>query len=193
MVNPKKFFTFREGGTAYTLQQGSNSFGQYLSVTKLKVGGLRRTIIVPAGKLQQGWKTFGIELRRRLEPSQYALGGLKFVPHKSKQIPMYHAARSFVEAVKAPMQARSKPAQQPFIKEKVKDGVVEKIMEFSRENDTQAGSFSPAAMGDGEGGEGVINGKNILEAKIPEGNNISIPFKFNSNSKNVVFGKVLDF
>ena len=48
-------------------------------------------------------------------------------------------------------------------------------------------------MGDGEGGEGVINGKNILEAKIPEGNNIGIPFKFNSNSKNVVFGKVLDF
>ena len=100
-VNLKKFFTFREGGTAYTLQQGSNSFGQYLSVTELKVGELRRTIIVPAGKLQQGWKTFGIELRRRLEPSQYVLGGLNFLPYKSKQSPRYCAAMSFVEAVKA--------------------------------------------------------------------------------------------
>ena len=26
-VNPKQFFTFREGDTAYTLQRGSNSFG----------------------------------------------------------------------------------------------------------------------------------------------------------------------
>nr|POE65756.1 hypothetical protein CFP56_45881 [Quercus suber]POF23559.1 hypothetical protein CFP56_50154 [Quercus suber] len=145
-VNPKQFFTFREGGTAYTFQGGSNSFGQYLSVTELKVDGLRRTIIIPAGKFQQGWKTFGIELRRRLEPSQYALGGLKFVPYKSKQIPKYHAARSFVEAVKAPMQARLKPAQQPFIKEKAKDGVVEKIMELPRDNDTGR-KFSPGSHG----------------------------------------------
>ena len=63
-VNPKQFFTLREGDTAYTLQRGSNSFGQYLSVTKLKVGELWRTIIIPARKLQQGWRTFGIELRR---------------------------------------------------------------------------------------------------------------------------------
>ena len=27
-VNPKQFFTLREGDTAYTLQRGSNSFGQ---------------------------------------------------------------------------------------------------------------------------------------------------------------------
>ena len=49
-VNPKQFFTFRDGDTAYTLQQGSNSFGQYLSVIELKVGGLRRTIIILASK-----------------------------------------------------------------------------------------------------------------------------------------------
>ena len=81
-VIPKQFFTLKEGNTAYTLQQGSNSFGQYLSITELKVGGLLRSIIIPAEKLQQGWKAFGIELRRMLEPSQYALGGLKFVPYK---------------------------------------------------------------------------------------------------------------
>ena len=39
-----------------------------------------------------------------------------------------------MEAVKAPVQARLKPAQQPFIKEKVKDGVVENIMELPRDN-----------------------------------------------------------
>ena len=82
-VNPKQFFTFREGDTAYTLQRGTNSFRQYLLVTELKVSGLRRTIIIPAKKLQ-GWRTFGIELRRILEPSRYALGGLNFVPYKPK-------------------------------------------------------------------------------------------------------------
>ena len=82
-VNPKQFFTFREGDTAYTLQRGTNSFRQYLLVTELKVSGLQRTIIIPAKKLQ-GWRTFGIELRRILEPSRYALGGLNFVPYKPK-------------------------------------------------------------------------------------------------------------
>ena len=52
-VNPKQFFTFREGDTAYMLQRGSNLFGQYLLVTKLKVGGLQRNIIIPVGKFQQ--------------------------------------------------------------------------------------------------------------------------------------------
>ena len=36
-ANPKHFFTIREGDSAYTLQRGSNSFGQYLTVTELKV------------------------------------------------------------------------------------------------------------------------------------------------------------
>ena len=32
-VNPKHFFTLREGDIAYTVQQGSNLFGLYLLVT----------------------------------------------------------------------------------------------------------------------------------------------------------------
>ena len=43
-----------------------------------------------------------------------------------------------------------------------------------------------------EGGGGGINGKNNIEAKISEGNNIRFPLKFNSNSKNPDFGKVCD-
>ena len=59
-----------------------------------------------------------------------------------------------MEAVKAPVQARSKLAQQPFIKEKAKDGVMGKRMEFSKNNSrTQvAENFLPSAVGDGEGG-----------------------------------------
>ena len=110
-VNPKHFFTFRDGDTAYTLQRGSNSFRQYLSMTELKVGGLRGSIIIPAGKSQGGWRTFGIELRRILEPSQYAVGGLNFLPYKYKQVPKNCTAKSYVEAVKAPIQARLKPIQ----------------------------------------------------------------------------------
>ena len=71
-INPKQFFTLREGDTAYTLQQGSNSFGQFLLVSELKVGGHRRSVIIPGGKPQNGWKVFGLELRKMLEPGQYA-------------------------------------------------------------------------------------------------------------------------
>ena len=56
-------------------------------------------------------------------------------------------------------------------------------------SETQAGSFPQAAVGGGEGG---INGKNIIEEKIPKGNKLSIPLKFNSNSKIVEFGKLCD-
>ena len=82
-VNPKQFFTLREGDTAYTLQRGSNSFGQFLLVTELKTGGLQRSVIIPEGKEKYGWKVFGLELRKMLEPNQYAFGGsgqVKFIP-----------------------------------------------------------------------------------------------------------------
>ena len=149
-VSPKQFFTFREGDIAYTMQRGFNSYGHYLSVTELKVGGLRRTIIIPAGKLQQGWRTFGIELRRLLEPSQYALGGSKFVPFRFKQTPKYQPARSYVEAVKVPVQARLKQVQQPLRKEIVQAGTVMNSVEFPSDysctqvavSGTQAGSCS---------------------------------------------------
>ena len=40
-ANSKQFFTFRDGDVAYTLQQSTNSFGQFLLLTELKVGGSR--------------------------------------------------------------------------------------------------------------------------------------------------------
>ena len=53
-INPKQFFTLREGDTAYTLQRESNSFGQFFLVSKLKVGGHRRFVIFLGGKAQNG-------------------------------------------------------------------------------------------------------------------------------------------
>ena len=49
----------------------------------LKVGGSRRSIIIPTGKEKNGWRAFGLELRKMLNPSQYAVGGTglpKFIP-----------------------------------------------------------------------------------------------------------------
>ncbi|XP_065616425.1 uncharacterized protein LOC112009713 [Quercus suber] len=190
-VSLKQFFTFRDGDTAYTLQRGSNSFGHYLSMTELKVGGLRQTIIIPAGKLQQGWRTFGIELRRLLEPSQYAVGALKFVPYKPKQIPKYQPARTYVEAVKAPVQARLKHVQA---------GMVKNVEEIPCDNsqaqvvvsEIQVGSFPQVAVDGGEGGEGGINGRNKFKEKISGGNKFKIPLKTNLNSNMVEFGKLSD-
>ena len=62
------------------------------------------------------------------------LGGLKFVQYRSKQIPKCHPAKSYVEATKAPVQARLKHVQQPLIKEKVKAGIVKNIVELSSDN-----------------------------------------------------------
>ena len=44
-------------------------------MSELKVGGRQRSVIIPGGKAQNGWKVFGLELRKMLEPNQYALGG----------------------------------------------------------------------------------------------------------------------
>ena len=74
-INPKQFFTLKEGDTAYTLQRGSNSFGQFLLASELKIGGHRRSVIIPCGKAQNCWKVFGLELRKMLEPDQFALHG----------------------------------------------------------------------------------------------------------------------
>ena len=86
-ISCKQFFTFRDGDIAYTFQWSSNSFGNFLFLTELKVGGSRRFVMIPEGRAKNGWKTFGLELRKMLEPNQYAVGGsglTKFVaqPHR---------------------------------------------------------------------------------------------------------------
>lgn len=73
-VSSKRFFTIRDRDIAYTLQRSSNSFGQYLLLTELKVGGFRRFVIIPKGNAKNGRRVFGLGIRKMLEPNQYAMG-----------------------------------------------------------------------------------------------------------------------
>ena len=101
-VGSKQFFTFRDGDIAYTLQRSTNSFGQFLLLTELKAGRSRRSIIIPEGKEKNGWRAFGLELRKLLFPAQYVVGGTgppKFFPQVHRHYLEAHNSRTFAEAV----------------------------------------------------------------------------------------------
>ena len=86
-INPKYFYSFKEGDLAYTLQRSSNSFGLFLLLIELKVGRSRRSIIIPVGKAKNGWRVFGLELRKMWKPENYVNGGTgqsKFVAQLHK-------------------------------------------------------------------------------------------------------------
>ena len=76
-ISPKHFYTFRESDLAYTLQPSSNSFGLFLLLTELKVGRSRRSIIIPVGRAKNGWRVFGLELRKILKPENYVNGATR--------------------------------------------------------------------------------------------------------------------
>ena len=100
--NSKQFFTFREGGTAFTLQWSSNSSGQFLLLTELKAGGPRRSLIIPEGKDRNGWRAFGLELRKLLNPSHYAEVGKglpKFIPQVRRHNLEAQYSRTFADVV----------------------------------------------------------------------------------------------
>ena len=100
-ASSKQFFTFRDGNTAFTLQRSTNSFGQFLLLIELKVGGSRRSIIILEGKDIYGWRAFGLELRKMLNPSQYAVGGIghpKFIPQVLRHNLEAQNSRTFAEA-----------------------------------------------------------------------------------------------
>ena len=100
--NSKQFFTFRDGDIAYTLQRSTNSFGQFFLSTELKVGRSRRSIIIPEGKEKNGWRVFGLELRKMLNPSQYAggTGHPKIFPQVHRHNLEAQNSRTFADAVK---------------------------------------------------------------------------------------------
>ena len=100
-ASSKQFFSFREDDSAFTLQWRTNSFGQFLLLTELKVGGSRRSIIIPEGKEKYGWRAFGLELRKMLNHSQYAVGSghPKFIPQVLRHNLEAQNSRTFAEAV----------------------------------------------------------------------------------------------
>ena len=116
--SPKCFYSFREGDLAYSLQRCSNSFGLFLLLTELKVGGSRRSIIIPVGKAKNGWRIFGLELRKMLEPENYVNGGtglLKFVAQPHKVNSGVQPFKSFVDTVcghEVQVRGRNQPEKQ---------------------------------------------------------------------------------
>ena len=78
-------------------------------MSELKVGGYKRSVIIPRGKAQNGWKVFGLELRKMLDPDQFALGGsgqAKFVSLQQRRMLRPHPYWSFVEILKGQVQPR---------------------------------------------------------------------------------------
>ena len=115
-VSPKYFYTFREGDLAYTLQRSFNSFGLFLLLTEFKVGGSRRSIVIPVGRAKHGWRVFGLELRKILEPKNYVNGGpwqLKFVAQLHKNRSGVQPFKSFADTV-CGHQVRVRGKNQPY-------------------------------------------------------------------------------
>ena len=102
-ISPKHFYTFREGDVAYTLQRTSNSFGLFLLLTELKVGGSMRSIIIPEGRAKNGWRVFGLELRKMMEHENYVDGGSgqsKFVAQLFKDKSGVQPSKTFADTVR---------------------------------------------------------------------------------------------
>ena len=85
-------------------------------LTELKAVGSRRSIILPEGRERNGWRAFGLELRKVLNPSQYAVGenGPKFIPQVQRFNLEAHHSRTFAEVVQGfhgRTEDRKKPKQ----------------------------------------------------------------------------------
>ena len=99
--------------------------------------------------------------------------------------------------VKSLVQARVKHSQQPIIREKDKDRIVEKKVDPPRDKnctqvvvfEAQVGKSSLTVVGGVEGRDRDTKWNNKFEVKIQEGNKHKFPLRFNLNSKNVVVGK----
>ena len=84
-------------------------------LTELKTGGSRRSIIIPEGKERYGWRAFGLELRKVLNPSHYTVGenGPKFIP-QVRRFNLEAHSRTFAEVVQGfhgRVEDRKKPMQ----------------------------------------------------------------------------------
>ena len=190
----KQFFTFRDGDIAYTLQRSTNSFGQFFLLTELKVGGSRRLIIIPEGKEKNGWRAFGPELRKMLNPSQYAagIGHPKFFPQVHRHNVEAQNSRTFVDAVKG-YHGRVEDRQQL---KQLGTTVEGKMTQFGEEKMVVNPRFTGAKEGGGDFPVGkpekmreqCIN----VESEFGEQNPEEIRICFPSNSKAIEHGKKCD-
>ena len=204
-ISSKQFCTFRDGDIAYTLQQSSYSFSNFLFLIELKVGGFRRSVIIPEGRAKNGWRTFGFELRKMLEPNQYAVGGsglIKFVAQPHRCNSEIQNTRTFAETVQGHhvQVMDSKHPEQLCIKDKGKTqlGEERKVMPKSDPAKVVMSGKLVAkifliAVGGGSVKSRSINVDINLGETIPVGNKKRFPLRFNSNSNNSDYGMGSDF
>ena len=72
-------------------------------MTEFKVGGSRRSIIILVGRAKNGWRVFGLVLRKLLEPENYVDGGIgqsKFVAQLRKDNSGFQPFKSFADTVR---------------------------------------------------------------------------------------------
>ncbi|KAL0013503.1 hypothetical protein SO802_000572 [Lithocarpus litseifolius] len=173
-ASPKLFFSLRDNNSAYTLQCSTNSFGQFLLLTELKVGGYRRSVIIPVGKDKNGWRVFGLELRKLLNPSHYAEVGMG-LPTFSPQVlrPSMEAQnhRTYAEVVQASYgMARKLPKQLvSTAKEKM---VVKQGLTGTKVGGLLVGKPAKLVVGGGDRRQMCINEK----SEVGEQNQVGIRF-----------------
>ncbi|KAK7827549.1 hypothetical protein CFP56_031150 [Quercus suber] len=202
--SPKYFYTFREGDLAYTLQWSSNSFGLFLLLTELKVGGARRSILISEGKAKNGWRVFGLGLRKMLEPENYVHDGsghLRFVAQPLRDNSRVLPFKTFADTVRGHQVQVSGRNQQKLLNTHDKgkwllgDNRGEKQNSVSvqrRLSATPVSTPGPTTLGGRVVGYRSINGKSDLGETNPVGNNRRFPWKFKSSLNVSVFGKERD-
>ena len=134
-ISPKHFYSFREGDLAYTLQRCSNSFGLFLLLTEFKVCGFRRSIIIPVDRAKNGWRVFGLELRKLLELENYVHGGIgqsKFVAQLRKDNSGFQPFKSFADTLhghQVQVRGRNQPKKQnPVLKQRILSKVLVSLL-----------------------------------------------------------------
>ena len=107
----------------------------------------RRSIIIPEGKERYGWRAFGLELRKVLNPSQYAVGenGPKFIPQVWRFNLEAHHSRTFAEVVQG-FHGRTEDRKKPkplrvSVKGKIPHKGEEKMGENLRITGAKVGDF----------------------------------------------------
>nr|XP_023883457.1 uncharacterized protein LOC111995759 [Quercus suber] len=195
-ANSKQFFTFRDSDIAFTLYRSTNFSGQFLLLTELKVGGSRRSIIISEGKEKCGWRAFGLELRKLLYPSQYAVGGTghhKFIPQVHRHYSEVQNYKTFAEAVQG---YQGKIVDRKHLKQlgttdkgKMTQSGMNQRCSGAKMGDFPVGKSDMMVVGGGVRREQGINGETEVGEQNPVGQVKRSPLKFRSNGSIHGFGK----
>ena len=164
---------------------------------ELKAGGSRRSIILPEGKERNGWRVFGLELRKLLNPSLYAVEGNglpKFIPHMRRNNLETQNLGTYAEVVQGfqgRTEDRKKPNQLRVTVQVKKPLQGEEKMGV---NPRISGSFGGDFLVEKPGRKVAVGGarreKGFFEVVVAD-TRTSIP-RISLNSKNVGKGKKCD-